>query len=244
MEVREAISRRRSIRTFTDRPVSRETIQSLLEAAVLAPSAKNHQPWRFVVLQGAARSKLARLMEEGAQFVESRGDPSGSSRNSARIVAQAPVTILVLNPAHRHVGSIFDHLTYNAPDILSIGGMVQTMLLAAEDLGLGTLWDLRHPVRLLADPRLARPGRGAGDRGQPRLHRWISRGAAPHRVAGDHGVAGERLDRASAQRVQLGDLLGSQPPSHGAGVLPRLLRILCAGYGKRALADHPVDGDL
>ena len=42
----------------------------MLSAAVLAPSAKNRQTWRFVVLQGAARMKLARLMEEGAAFVE------------------------------------------------------------------------------------------------------------------------------------------------------------------------------
>ncbi len=51
------------------------------------------------------------------------------------------------------MGSIFDHLTYNAPDILSIGGMVQTMLLAAEDLGLGTLWicDILYAYSLIRD---------------------------------------------------------------------------------------------
>ena len=140
METREAISRRRSIRKFKDAPVPREMIERVLSEAVLAPSAKNRQPWRFVVLQGAARLKLARLMEEGAAFVEARGDSSGSCRSSARIVAQAPVTILVFNPEYHHEGVIFDHVTYNAPDIQSIGGMVQTMLLAAEDLGLGTLW--------------------------------------------------------------------------------------------------------
>ena len=132
----EAIARRRSIRNFKDTPIPRESIEKLLAAAVLAPSAKNRQPWRFVVLQGAARTKLARLMVEGADYVESRGDKSGSCRNSARIVAQAPVTILVFNAAYEHEGIIFDHVTYNAPDIQSIGGMVQTMLLAAEELGL------------------------------------------------------------------------------------------------------------
>ena len=138
--VLEAIARRRSIRNFKDTPIPRESIEKLLAAAVLAPSAKNRQPWRFVVLQGAARTKLARLMVEGADYVESRGDKSGSCRNSARIVAQAPVTILVFNAAYEHEGIIFDQVTYNAPDIQSIGGMVQTMLLAAEELGLGTLW--------------------------------------------------------------------------------------------------------
>jgi nitroreductase len=140
METMEAISRRRSIRRFKDTPVPRELVEKVLAAAILAPSAKNRQPWRFVVLEGAARQKLARLMILGADLVEARGDKSGSCRNSARIVAQAPVTILVFNPVYRHQGLIFDHVTYNAPDIQSIGGMVQTMLLAAEDLGLGSLW--------------------------------------------------------------------------------------------------------
>ena len=140
MELMEAVSRRRSIRRFKDAPVPRELIEKLLAAAVLAPSAKNRQPWRFVVLRGAARAKLARLMTEGAEAVEARGEATHSCRHSARIVAQAPVTILVFNPEYRHKGLIFDHLTYNAPDIQSIGGMVQTLLLAGEDLGLGTLW--------------------------------------------------------------------------------------------------------
>jgi nitroreductase len=51
METREAISRRRSIRKFKDAPVPREMIERVLSAAVLALSAKNRQPWRFVVLQ-------------------------------------------------------------------------------------------------------------------------------------------------------------------------------------------------
>ena len=140
METIEAISRRRSIRRFKDTPVPRELVEKVLATAVLAPSGKNAQPWRFVVLEGAACVKLARLMVEGAAFFEARGDKSGSCRNTARIVEQAPVTILVFNPAHEHEGIIIDHVVYNAVDIQSIGGMVQTMLLTAEDLGLGSLW--------------------------------------------------------------------------------------------------------
>ncbi len=140
MEVMEAVARRRSIRRFKGDPVARELIGKVLAAAVLAPSAKNLQPWRFVVLEGTAREKLARLMVEGAESLEGRGEQTGSCRSSARIVAQAPATVVVFNTAYQHDGLIFDHVTYNAPDIQSIGGMVQTMLLAAEDLGLGTLW--------------------------------------------------------------------------------------------------------
>ena len=140
MELMEAISRRRSIRRFKSTPVPRELVEKVLADAVLAPSAKNRQPWRFVVLQGAANEKLARLMREGADLMESRGEETGTCRNSARIIAQAPLTIVIFNPAYMHDDIISSHPTYNAPDIQSIGGMVQTMLLAAHDLGLGSLW--------------------------------------------------------------------------------------------------------
>jgi nitroreductase len=140
MEVLEAISRRRSIRRFKDKPVPRELLEKLLTASVQAPSANNRQPWRFVVLEGAAKDKLSRLMLQGAESIKARGEETGSCVHSAQIIAQAPATIVVFNAAKEHAGRIFDHPSYIAPDIQSIGGMIQTMLLAAEDLGLGTLW--------------------------------------------------------------------------------------------------------
>ena len=46
----ECLCVRRSIRQFTDQPVERTIIQTLLEMAILAPSASNRQPWRFIIL--------------------------------------------------------------------------------------------------------------------------------------------------------------------------------------------------
>lgn len=54
MELHEAITRRRSIRRFTDQPVSKETLTELLRAAMWAPSACNAQPWHFVVVTDRA----------------------------------------------------------------------------------------------------------------------------------------------------------------------------------------------
>ncbi|RJQ43235.1 MAG: nitroreductase family protein [Gaiellales bacterium] len=59
MEIMEAISRRSSVRRFTDRVPGREIVEVLLEAAIRAPSAGNLQPWRFfVVRDGKVRKKL------------------------------------------------------------------------------------------------------------------------------------------------------------------------------------------
>ncbi len=54
MELKEIIQKRRSIRKYKDKPVSRDIIFQLLEAARLAPSGTNRQPWRFVVVQDSA----------------------------------------------------------------------------------------------------------------------------------------------------------------------------------------------
>jgi nitroreductase len=51
MDVFEAILNRRSIRQYTDRPVSNDIIETLLKAAMYAPSAVNKQPWHFIVFR-------------------------------------------------------------------------------------------------------------------------------------------------------------------------------------------------
>ena len=58
MEVRDSIEKRRSIRKFKDIPVKPAIIRQLIEAAVAAPSAKNRQPWKFIVYTDAAIQNL------------------------------------------------------------------------------------------------------------------------------------------------------------------------------------------
>src|SRR3954471_3600022 len=55
MRTTDAIQQRRSIKRFTNRPVTREEIETLLAAATLAPNHRMTQPWRFHVLGPAAR---------------------------------------------------------------------------------------------------------------------------------------------------------------------------------------------
>jgi F420 biosynthesis protein FbiB-like protein len=140
MNTFEAMAQRRSIRHFLYRPVSRESVEKLLESACLAPSAKNGQPWRFVVLEGEGRRKLADLMRQGAAWCKEQGMNIGSAEGSARVIDEAPVTVVVFNVANQHEGLPFDHVKYNAPDIQSIGAAIQNMLLAGEMMGLGSLW--------------------------------------------------------------------------------------------------------
>jgi nitroreductase len=56
MDIYEAIRTRKSVRAYLDRPIDERTLERVLEAARLAPSARNDQEWRFVVV----RDRLAR----------------------------------------------------------------------------------------------------------------------------------------------------------------------------------------
>ena len=138
MNTLEAIAGRRSIRRFKDQAVPRELVERVLEATVLAPSGKNRQPWRFVVVGEEKRDEMVQILRKGiAEGKQDGGDP-GSSEWTANVMEQAPVTVFVFNenaPESRHPDD-----GGNVVDVQSIGGAIQTMLLAAHDLGLGTLW--------------------------------------------------------------------------------------------------------
>jgi nitroreductase len=65
VEVLQATKTRRSVRRFTDQPVPREMIETLLEAARWAPSGGNAQPWRFIVVTDQATRDLIRKCSPG-----------------------------------------------------------------------------------------------------------------------------------------------------------------------------------
>lgn len=67
MHLTDAISRRRSIRKFEDRHVNPGLIEALLKAATLAPSGRNRQPWRFVILCGSMKDRAVGPVEEQAR---------------------------------------------------------------------------------------------------------------------------------------------------------------------------------
>jgi len=118
MEIIEVIRGRRSVRSYSERPVEREKIDRLLEAARLAPSASNRQEWRFVVVTDAGkRAKLARAAAD------------------QMFVATAPV---VLAACAEHDGHVMrcGQLCYP----IDVAIAVDHITLQAVAEGLGTCW--------------------------------------------------------------------------------------------------------
>ena len=74
----ENMSNRRSVRFFSDKPVSREAIENLILAAGTAPSGANKQPWRFVAIQDPSLKREIRLgaEEEEQEFYTRRANPT------------------------------------------------------------------------------------------------------------------------------------------------------------------------
>jgi len=142
MNTLDAIAARRSIRKFKSDPLPDEALQAILTAAIQAPSGKNRQPWRFVVVRGDKRADMVRIMREGIAKAKGQGENVGSSEGSADVMEQAPVTVFILNPhgLHPWLTRSIDQSFKDVVNTQSIGAAIQNMLLAAQDIGLGSLW--------------------------------------------------------------------------------------------------------
>jgi nitroreductase len=138
MDVIEAVEARRSIREFQNRAVPKETIEKLLALATKAPSGKNRQPWRFVVLQDKRKDELVKVMNKAVSLLKQQNINIGSCEISINAIKEAAAVILVFNGFSNFEK---DYRRYTLlMDTQSIGAAVQTLLLAAQNFGLASLW--------------------------------------------------------------------------------------------------------
>jgi F420 biosynthesis protein FbiB-like protein len=139
---------RRSVRKYQARPVSRELVEQILEAARWAPSPHGRQPWRFVVLTGQeVKLQLAeRMGDTWRQNLEMDGQDAEivniRLEKSRQRILNAPVIIipcLYLEDLDRYPDER-RQANETIMAIQSIGAAIQNMLLAAYDLGLDSGW--------------------------------------------------------------------------------------------------------
>lgn len=144
----DAIYSRRSIRKYSNKAVEKELIVQIIDAARMAPSAKNRQPWKYIVLTDKSRAEFLDAMRKGIEREETDSPRLPNSKNgladakfTLKVMEQAPVIIAVINTnAMSYSESNSDSRVVEICDILSIGASIENMLLKAEELGLGTLW--------------------------------------------------------------------------------------------------------
>ncbi|MGE1063505.1 nitroreductase family protein [Megasphaera paucivorans] len=143
------IMERRSIRKFLPRQIDKTDILYIIESGIKAPSAKNRQPWKFIVIQGTAKEKMLQAFCNGVQR-EEKGPAClpGSvqfiqgARHTIEIMKQAPVIIFVLNTMGKNMFAPMtdEDRVFEVCNIQSVSAAVQNMLLAATERGIGSLW--------------------------------------------------------------------------------------------------------
>ena len=134
----DVIFSRKSVRSYTDQPVSDEQVETMLRAAMAAPTGMNVQPWRFVVIRDqAVKEKLA--------------GPRGG------MIAQAPVVFVICGE------TTLMRKPFGQPDAEAVevpngnwtqdcSAATENLLLAAEALGLGAVWTAAHPYADRVNP--------------------------------------------------------------------------------------------
>lgn len=128
MALLELIKHRKSIRGFINRPVEREKIMLCLEAARLAPSACNSQPWKFIVVDDPKlKNRLCKAAFGGIYSFNS-------------FCQTAPVMVVVVSEKSKFLARIGGFFRGTKYYLIDIGIAVEHLVLEAEDLGLGTCW--------------------------------------------------------------------------------------------------------
>lgn len=122
MDVFEAIKNRRSIREYTGKDVSKDLIEKLIDAARMAPSAGNTQPWEFMVIRNPQTKQKIAEAALGQKSIET-----------------APVVIVVCANLQRSA-SRYGGRGETLYCLQDTAAAVENLHLAAHSLGLGTVW--------------------------------------------------------------------------------------------------------
>ncbi len=128
MDVKTAIETRHSVRKFANRPVEREKINACLEAARLAPSACNSQPWYYIVIDDPqVKTGFCKVAFSGMYAMSSWAE-------------KAPVLVAVVSDRGNFVSRMGNFFRDTEFFLVDQGISGEHFVLRAWELGLGTCW--------------------------------------------------------------------------------------------------------
>ncbi len=123
MNTLDAIFSRRSVRKFKDEKLSEEAIHTILKAGMSGPTCVNARDWSFIVVDDLTLLK---------QMADANGKP-------AKLLEKAPLAILICGDTSKAFKMAKDYWIIDG----AIAG--QNMILAAQDLGIGSVWLGTYP---------------------------------------------------------------------------------------------------
>ncbi len=146
MDTIEAIHKRQSIKKFSSRPVERAKIEQLLDAGAQAPNHYKVRPWRFVVIEGAARERMGDVMAEVFLRKFPAVPPEALQKERSKPL-RSPVIIAV------GVDEPSGPKVLEIENLCAAAAACENILLAAEATGLGGHWRTGEAAR---DPDIKR----------------------------------------------------------------------------------------
>lgn len=167
MSVLKVIQKRRSIRRYRKESISEEVLQRVLEAARLAPSGKNFQPWKFIIVQDdELKKKLAKasaeqhFMAEAPVIIVACGFPEDSYSRLGRYMKSWPVDVTIA----------LEHLILQATE----EGLGTCWIGSFEEEEVKSILNIPEEVRVLALTPLGFPNEEPPYRGRKRIDEIIS----------------------------------------------------------------------
>jgi len=158
MEFWEVIDKRHSVRDYQSREVDRPSLERIVHAAAVAPSAKNTQPWRYHVATGAVRAEVGEVMAQTTVHLTEYLETIGPEHYEeiARWYSTLGDAPVVIGVSMERVESEFDR----DEALMSMGASLENLLLAATAEGLAACvvtfsrWvsdDLKRVLRVADD---------------------------------------------------------------------------------------------
>ncbi len=156
MEFNELVYARRSVRRFTPEAIRQASLEKILRAGLAAPSPNNSTPWVVsVVTSGEIIQQMRKVVHQRLDVMFPNLDEDKKSilekiKLFSSIFANAPVVLAVFSkPYKAPIMELLENSDFSSeqinqwrrfPDLQATGAMVQNMLLAATDEGLGSCW--------------------------------------------------------------------------------------------------------
>ena len=128
MTFEELVHKRRSVRKYSDQPVAKEDLLKCLEAARLAPSGCNSQPWHFIVIdEPELRKHVAARIFFGIYSMN-------------KFAMEAPVLVAVVSEKEKFLASFGGQIRDTSYCLVDIGIACEHLILQAQELGIGSCW--------------------------------------------------------------------------------------------------------
>lgn len=145
MELLDVIKKRRSIRKFKNIDIKKEKIEDIIKCGLLAPSAKNRQPWTLAVVKNKNKDNIVKIAMDNfkqAKINRNKNLYKSTIEETIRFINEASVLILIFKKKDEY---------WTISDTLSIGACLENMCLRATDLGIGSVCirDLYYVSKLI-----------------------------------------------------------------------------------------------